>query len=620
MSEALYPYYESELRFIRQLAQEFKKKYPNVAGRLELEANRSTDPHVERLIQAFAFLTARVHHKLDDEFPELTDALLGVIYPHYLAPIPSMAMVQFPVDPSRLESPKGFTIERYSRLDTQKVEDVACQFRTAYPVTLWPIEVTAARFMLPPFPPVPKPPPEAVAAIRVELECQGATPFAALELDKLRFYLSGDNQATANLYELILNHALQIAFRSLDRESKGSPIVIEPGRCLSPVGFEQSEGMLPYANQSFLGYRLLTEFFTFPQKFLFVDVGGWRRVCASGIGRKVEMIIFLNRTKEGLEQAIHTEFFRLGCTPIINLFEKTAEPISLNQAHYEYRVVPEVAHSLGMEVYSVNAVRHVDPATNKTVEYEPFYAFRHGRNAEEQQAFWYASRKPSFREGDRGTEVYLNLVDLGFQPRLPAESTVVVWTTCTNRDLPNTLQRAGERLYFELKQAAPLKMSGVQCLRAPTSPLRPPLRRAAHWRLISHLSLNHLSLADPNEGRQALQEILRLYDFTDPATEPDRAAVPRQLIEGITAMSCRPVVGRTGGPTASGYARGIEVSLELDEEKYVGTGAYLFACVLERFLALYVSLNSFSQLRARTKQGEGYFKKWPPRAGEVQLL
>jgi len=243
---------------------------------------------------------------------------------------------------------------------------------------------------------------------------------------------------------------------------------------------------------------------------------------------------------------------------------------------------------------------------------------RHGRDRDNQKAYWHTARRPSSLEGDRGTEVYLNLVDLDFNPRLPAESVIVARTLCTNRDLPNKLRHAGEGLAFNLEMAAPL--SAIRCLRTPSPTLRPPSRRGAHWRLVSHLCLNHLSICDGQEGKDALQEILRLYEFSDPEAGQATEAVTRQVIDGILGISTRRVVGRTGGPTSSGFSRGIEVTIEFDEQKYVGTGVFLFACVLERFLGLYSSINSFSQLIGKTKQGEGYFKKWRPRAAELQLL
>jgi type VI secretion system protein ImpG len=618
MSETLFTYYESELTFIRQLAQEFARQYPAAAGRLLLEPNRSVDPHVERLIEAFALLTARVSKKLDDEFPELTDALLGVLYPHYLAPIPSMAIVQFELDPGRVELPNGFWIPRGSKLHTSPVSGVPCKFRTGYPVGLWPVELTSAKLLTPPFPQGMRAPPRTVAALRFQFECQSDMRFAALSLNFLRFYLSGAKQMVANLYELIFNHTIQVAFRSLDKDKPLPPIILPPEQCLAQVGFSTGEGMLPYPNRSFLGYRLLTELFAFPDKYLFLDLGGFRRVCQAGYQKKVEVVLYLNRTSASLEQAVDTPTFRMGCTPVINLFDQTAEPIALTQARYEYRVVPDVSQPFGTEVYAIDSVTSVDPVTGTTTEYQPFYSFRHGVSQARLKTFWYASRRPPLGQEDRGTDVYLNLVDLGFNPRLPAESTLVVWTTCTNRNLPVQLQQAGEDLYFELEAAAPL--ARIRCLRSPTTPLRPPVRRGAHWRLVSHLSLNHLSLADPVEGREALQEILKLYDFSDPESGQQLAAVTQQLIEGITAVNCRRVVGRTGGPTSSGFCRGLEVTVELDEQKYIGTGAFLFASVLERFFGLYASINSFTQLVGKTKQSEVPFKKWPPRSAELQLL
>lgn len=629
MSETLYPYYEAELTFLRQLAPEFAKMYPRMAGHLKLLPDGgSTDPHVERLMEAFALVAGRIHHKLDDEFPELTDALLGVLYPHYLAPVPSMAIVQFDADPTRVP-PEGFVIERGSPVQTPVVlNDVPVKFRTGYPVRLWPVEMTAARLSPPPFPTGLKPPPRTAAALRLEVTCQAGTRFDALGLDRLRLYLSGLDHSMATLYELIFNHALEVVFRPLDGEAT-DPIILPPARCLFPVGFERDEGLLPYPDQSFLGYRLLTEFFAFRHKFLFVDLGGWREAARAGFATKAEVIIFLNRTVSAVEQEIEATTFRLGCAPVINLFEKVAEPINLNHTKHQYRVVADVAHPQGMEIYSVNAVTSADPGS--TVEYQPFYSYRHGQDREAQRAFWYASRRPALGvtdQGapDRGTEVYLNLVDLGFDPRVPSEAALVVRTTCTNRDRPTQLLQESDRLPLELGPAAPLRR--VRCLKSPTAPLRPPGQQGAYWRLLSHLNLNHLSITDPEEGRAALQEILRLYDFSDPDAGQARGAAVKQIVEGITAVSSRRVVRwlkpeaaeKKGPRPAGGFARGIELAVEVDEQKFVGTGTYLFACVLERFLGLYASINSFTQLVAKTKQGDGPFKTWPPRAGERSIL
>jgi type VI secretion system protein ImpG len=447
--------------------------------------------------------------------------------------------------------------------------------------------------------------------------------FSELTLDTLRFYLTGENETVGQLYEFLFNHVLQVVFLAPEGVGNPSPVVLSPRQALSQVGFDVDDGLLPYPSQSFLGYRLLSEYFAFPEKFHFLDLGGFRQVCQAGFQKRVDVLFFLNRTSSKLVQDVRGDTFRLGCTPVINLFEQTAEPMPLTQSRYEYRIVPDVANPDGMEVYSVDDVISVDPIAGTTTEYFPFYSFRHGMSGEETRTFWHASRRPSLRTSergvkDRGTEVYLNLVDLSFDPSLPVDPTLIVRTTCTNRELPNILQQAGERLIFDLEAAAPL--ARIRCVRSPSNSLRPPLRQGTYWRLISHLCLNHLSLANSLEGRESLQEILRLYDFSDPEMNKQMSLVTQHLIDGISAVGSQKVTGRIATPDGGGFCRGMEVTIEFDEEKYVGRGVYLFACVLERFLGLYTSINSFTQLVARTKQNKEPFKTWPPRAGEQGLI
>lgn len=618
MSETLYPYYERELTFIRQFAKEFAELYPAAAGRLQLEPNRSTDPHVERLIESFALLAGRVQHRIDDDFPELTNAMLGVLYPHYLAPIPSMAIVQFELDAERSRSPGGFTVRRHSSLSTRPLDDLPCRYRTGYSVQLWPVRVAEAGLIRPPFPRGLNPPRGTASALRIRLEAEASHRFAGLGLESLRLYLKGEGETVAQLYEALFNHALEVVLRDPAAGSGRASVSLRPGEGLAQVGFEREDGMLPCPPQSFVGYRLLSEFFAFPYKFHFVELRGLGRACREGYEKQLEVVIFLDRTWPRLEQDINAETFRPGCTPVINLFEQTAEPITLTGARHEYRVVPDVAYPDGMEVYSVDEVTSVDPIAGETKEYVPFYSLRHGTPVEGGRDFWFASRRPSTRPNDRGSDVYLNLVNLDFDPARPGDSTLVVRTTCTNRELPAVLQQAGERLVFDLEAAAPL--SRIRCVRSASQPLRPPLRRGSYWRLISHLCLNHLSLADSTEGRESLREILRLYDLSDPAGDKHRALVSRQWIEGIASVSSRRITGRLPGPGPVSFCRGTEITIEFDEQKYVGTGVLLFASVLERFLALYTTMNSFTQLIARTTQGEGPLKIWPPRAGDQTLI
>lgn len=619
MNDTLFHYYERELLFIRQLVNEYRGQHRQAADRLLLEANRAAaDPHVERLLQSFAFVAGRVQHKLDDEFPEISTALLQALYPHYLAPIPSVGMVQFELDAARGQLPGGFTLPRHSPLQTEPAGGLRCKYRTTCPVTLWPIQLVDASFHAPPFPRGLAPPPGAGAALRLSFTCQGTMTFTELELERLRLHLHGEIQVIPPLYELLFNHALQVVFRP-EGETGPPPIVLAPEACLAPVGFHLEDSLLPYAPTSRLGHRLLTELFVYPAKFWFVDVLGWDKVRRAGWRHKAEVVVFFDHTVPILEKSVNAMTFRLGCTPIVNLFSQTAESMPLAAEKADYRLVPDATHPRGLEVYSVDAVRVTQPADGTARELLPFFSVRHPQAPERPSTYWYSSRAASLAEHDAGTFVDVHLVDLDGLPLVPGGSALEVSTTCTNRDVPNELRLAGTAVSFELEAAAPL--SRTRCLRPVTPPLRPKERRGRYWHLVSHFSLNPLSLANDTKGREALQEILGLYDFSDPdAGQQQLAAVTRQFIDGITEVSSQRVIGRLTGARRSSFCRGLEVALTFAEDKYPGVGVFLFASVLERFLALYVSSNSFVQLVARKSPQEEPFKRWPPRPGDLESL
>lgn len=622
MTRPLEDYYERELAGYAEVVRDFARRYPAEAGRLIPEAGRPIDPHLERFIEGFALLAGRMHHKLDSEFPELTESLLQVLYPHFLTPVPSMSIAQFGLD---LEIPgikDGKVIPKHTGLRTRPLGPegqplLPCRWRTGYPVTLWPIRLASAQVLRSFFPAGVPTPPRTLAALVLQLECLGPWKFSDLPLETLRFYLSGDRQVLANLYEVLFNHTLQVAFRSLDADGSREIVTYAPGECLSQVGFEEDEGLLPFPSESFLGYRILTEFLSFREKFMFVDLSGFRQAREAGFGKKIEVVFFLNRAEVNLEQGVTPRTFLLGCTPIVNVFPKSAEPLAVTQRATEYRVVPSRTQPMSMEVLSVESVTALDPARTgrPLVNFVPFYEFHWG-SPQDGYAFWHQTRRESFVHGDLGTEVYLTLVDSEFSPHVPANAVLHVKTTCSNRDWPVRFQRGGEALFLEDGATPP---GPITCLQLPTMPLRPPLRQSTYWRLLAQNNLNQISLTHPKEGRQALQEILRLCDFTDYRTVPQLAAVNQQVISGIVGLKTRRVMGRISEGSEIGFCRGVEIMLEFDERDYVGVGLYVFACVLERFLGQYAAVNSFSQLIAKTKQSEVYFKKWPPRAASRQL-
>jgi type VI secretion system protein ImpG len=610
MSEELLPYYNRELSYIRRLAAEFATAHPKIAGRLRLGPDSSEDPHVERLIEAFAYLTARIRRKLDDDFPEITEALLGVLYPHYLTPLPSMAVAQFELDPQQSELTTGYTIPRHSSLETDPIQDEPCRFRTCYPVTLWPIELTDADLSPPPFTaPDVLTRREASSLLRLALTCRGQTStFAQLGPETLRFFLRGQAQHVHRLYELLFNHTLAIALAN--RPNDRDPVLLGP-ECLRPVGFGAEEALLPYTARSSPGYRLLTEFFAYRPKFLFFDLTDLGPEALSRLGPRLEIYIYLSRTDADLERNVSVDTFQLGCTPIINLYRQRAEPILLTQADYEYRIVPDARRPLTHEVYAIEHVSATGP-DGAAVEYRPFFSLEHAAADEAEPVFWHAVRRPAETAGDTGTEVFLALVDLRQSPAATAGWTVNVETTCLNRDLPARLPYGGDQPRLQLAQGGGV-LGRIRCLTPPTRTLRPSHQPGKLWRLVSHLSLGHLSLVNHDDKALALREVLKLYDFTD-------SAETRKMIDGLAGLHSRHVVGAVHGDGVSAFCQGVEVAVQLDEAKFTGGGLFLFAAVLERFLALYCSINSFTQLVASIRGREGDLRRWPPRAGEKVLI
>jgi len=612
MRDEILDYYENELTFLRQMGKEFAEKHPKIAARLQLDANRCDDPHVERLLEGFAFLAARVHLKIDDEFPQITEGLLNVLYPHFLRPIPSMTVAQFRLDPEQGKLTTGLGIPRDSFLYSRPVDGVPCKFRTCYDVTLWPLELSDARWLTPDKLTPPLRAPDAVAALRVELRCLTDISFEKLQMPSLRFYLNGESDVVNTLYELLSNNCRQIIVRDPDNPKK--PAHTLNMKSLRPMGFSESESVLPYPRRSFQGYRLLQEYFAFPEKFFFFELNDLEQPLKAIPGGRAEIILLISpfeaeHRQQRLGVAVTAKAILLGCSPIINLFPQTAEPIMLTQRRSEYPVVPDARRRMATEVFSIEDVVSSDPATHELTHYDPFYSYRHRTLMEKNQTFWYSTRRPSSRKGDEGSEVSLSLVDLSMHTRLPDAQTITAHCTCTNRDIVSRLPFGNESGDFEVEGIGSIK--GAVALHKPTPTLRPPMGRNALWRLISHLALNYLSIVE--EGKEALQEVFRLYNFSDSAD------LDKQ-ISGITAVSSQRHFARINSESGIAFARGTRVQLEFDEEEYAGGGVYLFAAVIDQFLGLYASLNSFSQLVVKTRQRRGVLKEWPPRAGQAILM
>jgi type VI secretion system protein ImpG len=602
MDDTLLSYYEQELTYIRELGAEYARKYPKIAGRLLLEADKSEDIHVERLIEAFAFIGGRIHKKIDDDFPEITQSLLNIIYPHYMAPMPSMAMVQF--DPIRQNiSEAGYEIARDTPLISQPVATIPCSFRTCMPVQIWPVEVVNARFRDPDF----SRSDGALLVLELELATFNNVHFSDLSWDHVRFFLNGQSHHVFKLYELLLNNVIGLEMETVDERGQAVKVSLPPDM-IRAAAFADEEALLPFTSRSFPGYRLLLEYFCLPEKFLFIDVCGLDGLQRLQANESLTIRMYLNKISK-TKIVADRDTFALNVAPAINLFQRIAEPIRVEYMKPEYQVVPDLRRRNVTEIFSLDRLVSSNAVSGEEgVEFKPFYSIRHHLAEAEnlkRQVFWHSKRRTSEKKDDRGTDVYLSFVDLGFKATDPDAEILTAHLTCSNRDLPSRLPIGNPDGDFNLEIAAPVR--AIRCLGKPTPSRRPPLDGGLQWRLISHLSLNYLSLVQG--GEDALREILKLYDFEDsPST--------RQQINGIVSIQAKHVTRRIG----LSVCRGVQVTIEFDEDKFVGAGLFLFASILEQFLGQYVSVNSFSQLVAITTQGKKVLKEWSPRSGGRVLM
>ena len=594
--------YARELAYLREQGAEFAVAHPKIAGRLGIAGRHCSDPHVERMLESFAFLTARLQHGLVRDFPELTGGLLGVLYPQYTSPIPSMAIASFGVT-AKLTS--GHTIDKGTVLFADAPGGPTCRFTTCYPVTLWPIAITGCSFATREAQALPSIVAEsradrAIGGIRLALRSDGprlrdlaATATARGERFTLRFFLAGDESESLRLYDLLFEKERAVVVTGGEHGGEAYEARIRA------VGFEADDDVLPYPPHAHLGYRLIQEYFAFPRKYLFFDI----ELAQVPDGLACEIVILLDR-RPGTP--VRDDSFQLGCTPIVNLFPRLSEPVRVDQRRAEYRLVADARRERFTEIHSIQTVSSTRPGEAEQRVFAPFYSFAHPADEHEAMVFWFARRAPTGRAGLPGTDVFLSFVDPASDVQRPAAEVVYASVLCTNRDLAEEMD-AGVQLSFERGEP----VGPVHCLTKPTPQVGPPLGGQSLWRLVSNLSLNHLSLGD--HGPEPLREILRVYLFND-------APQAERQIASIVDVTSRTVTRRLGADSWRGFCRGTEVTLTFDESSPSNAGSILFASVLSRFLSLYAHLNSFTELVLKSTKREEPWKRWRPMAGARPLL
>jgi type VI secretion system protein ImpG len=616
--ERLLPYYERELSYLRRHLREFAERYPKIAGRLLINGEVCEDPHTERMIEAFALLNARIAKRLDDDYPEFTEALFDVLYPHYLRPFPACSIARLDYGTGANQQAGISVVPRGTSLNTRPARGATCTFRTVYPATVAPLALAATFSAIIDHPDAVRLPEGAGSGLSMTLSVTTAQlRLAQLGVARLRVFIDGEPSFCAALRDTLF---MRTVTAYVEAERNGCWFALETIP-VAPAGFDDDDALIDFPARSHPAYRLLTEYFCFPDKFNFFDIDLAALMAAlpsaTSTGART---ITLHLALAGLRADSNTARMLgtlapgnllLGCTPVINLFRQRGDPIRLTHASATYPVLADARRAFAYEVQTIDAVNLVrqTPQGETVVEFHPFYSLKHAQTPEQNGHYWVLRRDETLAERSPGYETQIAIVDIDFDPAAVETQTLNLELTCSNRDLPASLPygQPGGDLFME----GGSNVAAITFLRKPTLTYRFESGRSAHWRLISHLTLNHLSLA--NDGIDAFREMLALYDLP-------RSPSSQRQIGGIAGIEQRTTCAWMAGNPFTCLVRGVEVRLAIDEEAFVGSGIHAFAHIIERFLALYVHANSFTQLVVVSNKTGEELLTCLPRSGDLSLL
>ncbi|MDR5796404.1 type VI secretion system baseplate subunit TssF [Caballeronia sp. LZ008] len=625
MDPRLLEYYNQELVYLRESAGEFAQAHPKIARRLGLQADEMTDPYVERLIESFCMMAARMRIKLDAEFPRFTQRLLEVTYPNYVSPTPSMAVVRLFPARTKGDLNEGFRVQRGLSLKTHTPagERTFCTFRTSQDVVLYPLEIVGARLtgVPPDIPGLERYVPahaQVRGALRLRIRTTNKSKIASLAgLDRLPVYLAGDEQVASNLFELL--HAAGIA--SIVGEPDGfsaphRPFAATSSKAVVHEGLEPEQGLLPLVWSKFHGHNLLHEYFACPSRFYFFTLTGLGVGLRKATGEEAEIVVLLDRSPDRLASVVDASRFALFCTPAINLFEQSLDRIELTDGATEFHLVPKRQQPLDYEVFSVNSVRARERRDSLPLDFRPLYQTlnddegNHGRYfsvRRERRLLSDSGRRYGTRTPYIGTETFISLVDQREAPYREGMRYLSATAWLTNRDLPLLVPRNGLNDFGKPDRDVPIESAAF--IRPPSAPRPPYAEGETAWRLIRQLSFNYLPFEelDHRPGGQGLRDMLRLFLGSDD-TELERQ------VESLVGVKTTAVTRKLPGSGPLVFGRGIECLLTVDETGFSGTSPYLFGLVLKHYLARHVSMNSFTQTELRSMQ-RGRIMRWPVHMG-----
>ena len=595
----LLSYYQKELVFLKQHGKAFASRFPKIARRLGMLEGESEDPHVERIIESFALLTSRIHQRLDDDMPEFTEALLTTIAPQFLRVMPSTCIVA--IEPHRLNSglTDKNTIAAGSSLFTRNINDGVCQFQTVYPVVLLPLSVSEACLRFD----------EEDLKWHLNLSFQ-VWSGAAVAGGAVRLFLHGPGNAVNIIYTLLCSEIHKL---SVYQGDASCPL---KSTAISPVGFTQEEGLLEQDPRVAPIHAQLQDYFFFPQKFYFLDIRLPESFHAAANSVFSLRVVF-NRTHLGhhlekLAKIIDASFFRLNCTPAINLFVQRAEPIVLTENTAEYQVVPDIRRQQQIDVWAINHVfiQDREDKDRAMVPVQPLFGIDHSRIEGDAGIYWQSFQRETVGEGGAERNLFIAFANRNSQPDTPKGDLVTLNLTCTNHAIPCGMKNGHPDGDFD--SDLPLAGLKITALNRPTRPMPPPDKSAVRWRLISQLSLNHMLLSG-SQGVQVLRETLMLYNFHD-------APAITRMINMILHLDVQPVTTRLVSNDPQTLARGIALTITFTHEALNEPEYFLLCCFLDHFLGLYAPVNSFTRVTTVIENEEHTRRIWPVRAGKLSWI
>lgn len=578
--DTLSEYYRHELAYLRSSGEDFARHFPKIARRLDLSHEESSDPHVERLIESFAFLTGKLQKQIDDQYPEVANALLDIIYKPLILPVPSAVMVNFDIDISRAKQDIEAIVPRHTILRATSHDGTVCSFRTTHDLKIWPIELKHV---------------EIVAKEHLGLYSTTASTFLKMHFncaeegispDKLRFYILADALLRGRIFAGIFSTEESVIFEHMGIYKKLDKI--------SPIGLEDDEALLPYPNNVHKSFRYLQEYFAFHDKFYGFDIP---------INRKLpESFILYVPIGVDIQMQVSARDFSLSTVPAVNLFPKVTEPLRLDYKQVEYQLVPDYRLYRSHEIYMIKKMVEIDPDTNDEINIPEFYSCNHFSSDSRLGIAWIARRKESMIENSMGDDAYVSFVDENFNPQQPMDRVFYAYTLCTNRHAAEDIPVKGQ---LDVELSLPIKQ--IYCVNRPTPQKNSLKNGAVLWKLISLISLNSLSFSE--HGIMKLKEILRLFsDMTN-------SSLSRE-IDAIFEMSSHLDVKRITNQSWYGFIHGTNIEIHFDDNLY-NKGLPL-SLVISKFLSCYTGINTFTDVSVKSQMG--MLRKWEMQLGSRNYL